>query len=678
MSYPRYYDGTTGLQGNGVGVLRDCISCTVTEERNGSYELEMVYPITGQHYSSIKLRGLIKAKPNPYSVEQLFRVYEISRPINGQVTIYAQHISYDLSGVPVSPCTGDRASTALAALAQAAAVDMPFTLWTDLNTAADFAVTEPSSLRRMLGGVEGSILDVYGGEYEWDNYTVKLHANRGSDRGVTIRYGKNLVDLKQEESCAEVYTGVYPYVKNSDDTLLQLPEKVVYADGSYDYKRILTLDLSDKFDDEDNPATEAGLREAAKEYMSANSIGKPTVSLTVSFAQLEQTEEYKGMALLERVGLCDTVHVIFAKLGVTADAKCIKTAYNVLLGRYDSVELGDARSTLADTVANIGKDTQQNIDKTKSALEQAITRATQLITGNLGGYVVLHSSTGGNQPDEILVMDTPDINTATRVWRWNLAGWGYSATGYSGPFRLAATMDGAINADFITAGTMTADLIRTGVLASLDGKTFYLNMESGELRANFKSLSLQSKDVATSAQITASTKSILSTVSESYATKDSVSSQIKQSAKNITATVSSTYTKNSEVRSRFAMDSSSVNISAGTVAFLSNTLTVDSDCFKISGNGLCVIKGTFATDNSSGYYASMGDGAVRVMTSQGAVRGLIQARPASDSAYFEVYSGSENLGVRIYPESIEMSAGGVNVFQVNKSGDVFARSFNKI
>lgn len=636
MSYPRYYDGTTGLQGNGVGVLRDCISCTVTEERNGAFELEMVYPITGQHYSSIKLRGLIKAKPNPYSVEQLFRVYEISRPINGQVTVYAQHISYDLSGVPVSPCTGDRASTALAALAQAAAVDMPFTLWTDLNTAADFAVAEPSSLRRMLGGVEGSILDVYGGEYEWDNYTVKLHSHRGSDRGVTIRYGKNLVDLKQEESCAEVYTGVYPYVKNSDDTLLQLPEKVVYAEGNYDYKRILTLDLSDKFDDEDNPATEAGLREAAKEYMSANSIGTPTVSLTVSFAQLEQTEEYKGMALLERVGLCDTVHVIFAKLGVTADAKCIKTAYNVLLGRYDSVELGDARSTLADTVANIGRDTQQSIDKTKSALEQAITRATQLITGNLGGYVVLHSSTGSNQPDEILVMDTPDINTATRVWRWNLAGWGYSATGYNGPFRLAATMDGAINADFITAGTMTADLIRTGVLASPDGETFYLNMESGELRANFKSLSLQGQDV------------------------------------------SSTYTKNSDVRSKFAMDKTSVKISAGTVAFLSNTLTVDSDCFKINGNGLCVIKGTFATDNKSGYYASMGDGAVRVMTSQGAVRGLIQARPDSDSAYFEVYSGSENLGVRIYPESIEMSAGGVNVFQVNKSGDVFAKSFNKI
>lgn len=127
------------------------------------------------------------------------------------------------------------------------------------------------------------------------------------------------------------------------------------------------------------------------------------------------------------------------------------------------------------------------------------------------------------------------------------------------------------------------------------------------------------------------------------------------------------------------MDKTSVNISAGTVAFLANTLKVDSDCFKLDGKGSCSIKGNFSTEDAGGgYYVNVGKGAVRVLTRQGAVRGLIQARPDSDSAYFEVYSGSENLGVRIYPESIEMSAGGVNVFQVNKSGDVFAKSFNKI
>ena len=176
--------------------------------------------------------------------------------------------------------------------------------------------------------------------------------------------------------------------------------------------------------------------------------------------------------------MCDTVHVQFAKLGVSADARCIKTVYDVLLERYDSVELGDARSSLANTVADMGKTVQNTVNKTRSDLERAIDRATQLITGNLGGYVVLHSSTGADEPDEILVMDKPEIEKATKVWRWNLAGWGYSSSGYGGPYRLAATMDGAINADFITTGTMSANLIRGGVLQSTNGK-FVSNLDTG-------------------------------------------------------------------------------------------------------------------------------------------------------------------------------------------------------
>lgn len=183
----------------------------------------------------------------------------------------------------------------------------------------------------------------------------------------------------------------------------------------------------------------------------------------------------------------------------------------------------------------------------------------------------------------------------------------------------------------------------------------------------------------TQSSIELEVKNVKLDLAENYSTTEQTESKITQTAASITATVSSTYTKNSEVRTKFAMDTTSVNISAGTVAFLANTLKVDSDCFKLDGKGSCSIKGNFSTEDAKGgYYVNVGKGAVRVLTSQGAVRGLIQARPESDSAYFEVYSGSENLGVRIYPESIEMSAGGVNVFQVNKSGDVFAKSFNKI
>lgn len=470
-----------------MGVLRDAVRCAVTEERNGAFELEMVYPITGQHYSSLALRGLILAKPNPYSEAQYFRIYKISRPINGQVTVNAQHISYDLSGIPVGPCKALNAVDALQQLKSHAAVSCDYSFWTDIQTVADFAVAVPSSLRSLLGGVEGSVLDVYGGEYEWDNTTVKLHSQRGTDRGVTIRYGKNLTDLTQEESCAEVYTGVYPYWVDSDGNVTQITGSPVVnvPGGSYDFERVLTLDVSQ---DLKAQPTAAQLRQAALDYISANKVGVPKVSLTLSFAQLEQTAEYADMALLERVCLCDTVHVQFAKLGVSADARCIKTVYDVLLERYDSVELGDARSSLANTVADMGKTVQSTVNKTRSDLERAIDRATQLITGNLGGYVVLHSSTGADEPDEILVMDKPEIAKATKVWRWNLAGWGYSSSGYGGPYRLAATMDGAINADFITtgslsanlikSGTMIANLIKGGVLQSTNGK-FVSNLDTG-------------------------------------------------------------------------------------------------------------------------------------------------------------------------------------------------------
>lgn len=460
-----------------MGVLRDAVRCTVTEERNGAFELEMVYPITGQHYISLALRGLILAKPNPYGEVQYFRIYKISRPINGQVTVNAQHISYDLSGIPVGPCKALNAVDALQQLKSHAAVSCDYTFWTDIQTVADFAVAVPGSLRSLLGGVEGSVLDVYGGEYEWDNTTVKLHSQRGTDRGVTIRYGKNLTDLAQEENCAKVYTGVYPYWVDSDGNVTQITGNPVVnvPDGQYDFVRVLTLDVSQ---DIKAQPTAAQLRQAALDYIAANKVGVPKVSLTLSFAQLEQTAEYADKALLERVCLCDTVHVQFAKLGVRADARCIKTVYDVMLERYDSVELGDARSNLANTVADMGKTVQSTVNKARSDLERAIDRATQLITGNLGGYVVLHSSTGADEPDEILVMDKPEIEKATKVWRWNLAGWGYSSSGYGGPYRLAATMDGAINADFITTGTMSANLIRGGVLQSTNGK-FVSNLDTG-------------------------------------------------------------------------------------------------------------------------------------------------------------------------------------------------------
>lgn len=479
-----YPSTETEFQNNGLGALPDAISCTVTEERNGMYELEMQYPVSGSHYGEIVNRAILFCKPDPYRDPQPFRIYRILKPISGRVTVYAQHISYDLSGVTVSPFSAGSCAGALDGLkANAVPADMPFSFWTDKSISGNFSVETPSSLRSLLGGTEGSILDVYGGEYEFDRWTVKLWNRRGKDSGVTIRYGKNLTDLQQDENISNVATGIYPYWKGSDGTLVEVPGKVVNAPGTYDFTRIIPVDFTTDF--QEQPTSEQ-LQERAETYVESNNIGVPTVSLSVSFQPLEQTEEYKDIALLERVNLCDTVTVEYPALGVSATAKCVKTVYDVLKGRYTSVELGEARTNIADTVAG----QQQQIEKLpeSSAFQEAISNATGWITGNRGGYVVIRDSNGDRQPDEILIMDTPDIRTAQKVWRWNNGGLGYSSTGYNGSYTTAITQDGAIVASFMTAGILNGNIIKTGRIQgqTAGGPYFDLlaNNGKGELAAS--------------------------------------------------------------------------------------------------------------------------------------------------------------------------------------------------
>lgn len=474
---PVLYESTEStFETNGLGVLSDTISCQVVEERNGIFEITLEYPLTGIHYQEIKQRRIIFVKPNPYEDPQPFRIYRITKPLSGKITVYAQHISYDLSGVPVSPFSSSSVTGALSGLKTNAAVTNPFGFWTDKTSTGDFAVTAPTSTRTLLGGSDGSILDVFGGEYKFDRWTVRLYNNRGKNSGVSIRYGKNLMDLQQDENISNVVTGIYPYWLSSEGELTELPEKIVNAPGTYDFTRISAIDFSGDFEE---APTEEQLRDRANDYISSNNVGVPTVSITVEFQPLEQTEEYKDIALLERVNLCDTVNVEYSELGVSATAKCVKTTYDALKDKYISIELGDAKTNIADTI--IQQQQEINEKPSVSFLEQAVINATNWITGNKGGYVIFQRNADG-QPYEILIMDTPDINTATKVWRWNNGGLGYSSNGYEGPFATAITQDGAIVANFITTGTLQANLIKSGIIQSRDGRA-YFNLDTGQISA---------------------------------------------------------------------------------------------------------------------------------------------------------------------------------------------------
>ena len=424
----------------------------------------MTYPVDGAKFSEILFRDFIYVKPNPYANPQPFRIYSITKPINGKVTINAEHISYDMAGITVAPFSATSIVSAFTNMKAAADIECPFEFWTDKSTAADMETHIPLNMRSLLGGIEGSILDTYRGEYEFDGYTVKLWNNRGTNRGVQIRYGKNLTNLKQEENISQVYTAVRPYwyrevnPDNEDDDggLVELPEKIVSIEGTSDYVRVLPVDLTSEFN---TKPTVLQLREKTIEYINANDIGVPKVSLDVSFFNLADTDEYKDVAVLEKVMLGDTVDVEFPKLGVTATAKVIKTTYDVLTGRYESIELGSEKANLVTSISVQEKQIKEKTSKTE--LQSAIATAASLITGNSGGYVVTYPV---EQPQEILIMDQPSIESAQNIWRWNSGGLAFSSNGYAGPFTTAITADGKIVADFILTGTMSANLIKGGVL----------------------------------------------------------------------------------------------------------------------------------------------------------------------------------------------------------------------
>jgi phage-related protein len=276
------------------------------------------------------------------------------------------------------------------------------------------------------------------------------------NRGVSIRYGKNLTDIQQDQNCSNVATGVYPYwagTVDEKDVLVELPERIVNAPGTYNFVKIRTLDLSSEF--ETQPTVEQ-LRAKTENYITANNIGVPSVSLTVSFAQLEQTEEYKHMKLLERVSLFDTVNVEFPALGVSATAKAVKMVYDVLADRVKSVTLGSVRANIADTIANQQQEIQNT--PTKSDLQKAQEAATAWLT-NGKGYKVERRDDLGRVIDT-LYMDTPDIETAVNIMRVGQSGIGFSHNGVNGPYLSAWTIDGRFVADWITAGTLNAALVK--------------------------------------------------------------------------------------------------------------------------------------------------------------------------------------------------------------------------
>lgn len=544
-----YTANETDFSHCGIGALSEMTSCTVTEERNGAFECEFKYPVDGKLFAEIQESRIVKAKPNEMSDPQLFRIYASSKPINGIVTYRAEHISYELSGYPVESVSVENATarSAMNAILNATLIAHRYTAQSDIELLKSTTIDRKSA-RAALGGVEGSVLSLWGGEFEFDNFTVKLHKARGRKTGIKIAYGKNITDIKQEASVAGVYTAVYPYAKYTtqptdgqtepEEITVSLPEKILYSQKASKAagERVCIKDFSESF----NGATEITveqLRAKAQNWVETSGFDVPSVNISVSFENLWQSPEYEQYALLERCGLCDTVSVVFPALNISTTAKIIKTKYDVLSEKYLQITLGSARANFADTV----KDTSAAIEQTKQEIKQssakvevdfkkAIDDATKAITGQSGGYVVLNPA---KNPQEILIMDAPTIAAAKRVWRWNSGGLGYSKNGYNGPFETAITQDGAIVADFITVGQIATarldvqDIIRTGKIAVLGDVTVETERATKE-------------EGVLSSRITANATEITAEVNRATDAEGALSSRITANATEIAAKVSTT------------------------------------------------------------------------------------------------------------------------------------------
>lgn len=463
-----YTADRTSFDDNGLGILSDAVSCKVTRELNGQYELEMRYPVEGVHYGEIALRSILRVAVDPGKDIQPFRIYRITPAMGGVATIYARHVAYDLGGYVVAPFAAADAPSAVAGIKNHALPSgMPFELSTDKTTVASMAVTAPTSAWALLGGQQGSLLDVYGGEYEFDGWAVRLLTRCGADRGVAVRYGKNLTDLTQDSNCASCYTGVVPYWKDNETTVMAPP---VYAEGDFGYTKLMPLDLSSDFEEQ---PTEAELQAAGAAYVKRNQIGVPIVSWDVKLALLAQASGYEDVAHLEQIYLGDTVGVHFARLGVDAKARVNKIVWDCLLERYDSVALGSVKATIAATIAG----QQQQIDAKPSAsmVEQISSRIMSALMGANGGSVRILDTNNDGEPDELYIADDPDPTKAKKVWRFNYEGWAASESGYNGPYTMGATIAGGIQAWMITAAHLVA-----GTIASEQGN-FFINLDGGTI-----------------------------------------------------------------------------------------------------------------------------------------------------------------------------------------------------
>ena len=333
---------------NGLGRLRDIISCVVTEERNGVYECDFEYATTGENYDMIQIGRIIGVTHDDSGDVQPFDIVSYSKPIDNVVSFHCVHISYRQSYLTVKGTNINSLADAFTALGTSEPAN-PFTYWTDKSSTGFLACMDgtPRSVKQVLGGIECSILDAYGGEYEFDKFTVKLWAARGRDRDFAVRYGVNMLDYNEECDSSDVYSSCIPYWTDGQGDFRIGDKQTSGGVTPSGRDQCIPLDVSDKFE---SKPTKAQVEAEGLAEMTAQNPTEASQSITVSFARLQDMSEYTGFSNLLQCNLCDTIEVIFPSSQTSKRYKIVKTVWNALTGKYEEMELGQLSTSLSEAL----------------------------------------------------------------------------------------------------------------------------------------------------------------------------------------------------------------------------------------------------------------------------------------------------------------------------------------
>ena len=453
---PILYDKTeTAFTSNGIGRLRDCISCIVTEERNGIYELDFQYPVDGANYDLIQVGRIVGVTHDESGDIQPFDIVSFEKPIDGIVTFHCVHISYRQSYLTATGTNVQSLSDAFTLFGNATPTN-PFTYWTDKTSTGYLGCADgvPKTVRSMLGGIEGSVLDAYGGEYEWDRWTVKLWSARGSYRDFAIRYGVNMLDYNEEYDSSSCYSSCIPYWTDGTTTIVGDKQTSGGINPS-GREQCIPLDVSEKFE---NQPTKAQVESMGASVMASANPTVPTQNITVSFVRLQDMGEFADYQNLLQCKLCDTIKVIFPDFNSSGTFKIVKTVWNVLTSKYDEMELGDLSMSLSEALGinDIQRDSKSTIEQLQSQVDDI-----DYVLGTSGNWTYKKYNDGTL---ECWYEGNPGAYTCGTA-RGNMYSGGYISYTFPVSFNAtpAVTVGAALTTDSYVVGAQMSEVSTTGV-----------------------------------------------------------------------------------------------------------------------------------------------------------------------------------------------------------------------